>query len=199
MPEIALLLAAAFVLGAIPFAYLLVRLLTGHDVRAHGSGNPGATNAARMFPKRWRLAGFLLIFALDAGKGYAACALLPRWFGDGLPDWVPAACGLTAVLGHSFSPFLKFRGGKGVATTLGVFIALEPIATLIALAAFGVVWAATRIVSIGSLVVAVVLPIAIYVHGEAPAAVGLLAVLLGLLIIVRHRSNIVRLIRGTET
>ena len=197
--ETALLLAAAFVLGAVPFAYLLVRLLTGLDVRAHGSGNSGATNASRLFPKRWRLAGFLLIFALDAGKGYAACALLPELFGGAVAAWAPAACGLAAVLGHSFSPFLKFRGGKGVATTLGVLIALEPIATLIALAVFGVIWGATRIVSLGSIAVAVALPVAVYWRGEAPPAVGLLAILLGSLIIVRHRSNIGRLFRGTET
>ena len=101
MPQIALLIVAAFILGAIPFAYLLVRLVTGQDVRAHGSGNPGATNASRLFPARWRLAGFLLIFLLDAGKGYAAAALLPRWFGGALPDWIPAACGLAACCSPS--------------------------------------------------------------------------------------------------
>ena len=202
MLELGYLIVGAFLLGSIPFAYLLVRMLFRVDVRAHGSGNPGATNASRVFPKRWRLGGFLLIFALDAGKGYAACALLPAWFErthGSQADWVPAACGLAAVLGHSFSPFLKFRGGKGVATTLGVLIALEPIATLLALAVFGVIWAATRIVSLGSIAMAVVLPVAIYWRGEAPPAVGLMAILLGVLIIVRHRSNIGRLIRGTET
>lgn len=202
MLELALLLVAAFLLGAIPFAYLVVLALFRVDVRKHGSNNPGATNASRCFPKRWRLAGFVIILALDAGKGYLACTALPALFErcfEGLPAFAPALCGLAAVMGHSFSPFLRFRGGKGVATTFGVLLALEPVATLIAVGAFGVVYAATRIVSISSLALAIVLPLAVYLRGDAAPGVGPLAVVLGVLIIVRHRSNISRLLQGTES
>ncbi|MHC4957430.1 MAG: glycerol-3-phosphate 1-O-acyltransferase PlsY [Planctomycetota bacterium] len=193
-----LLLVAAFLLGAIPFAYLFVRAVLRQDVRQSGSGNPGATNAARLFPKPWRIPGFLFIFLLDAGKGFVACAVLPTLW-PGLPEHAPAAAALAAVLGHSFSPFLAFKGGKGVATTLGCLFALEPLATAIALATFFVIYGATRVVAAGSLGIAIALPAAVFLHGEAHLSVGLLASLLGALIIVRHRSNIARMLRREET
>lgn len=196
--ETLLLIVAAFLVGAIPFSFLAVWIAFRTDVREHGSGNPGATNASRRFPKRWRLTAFIGIFLLDAGKGYVAAELLPRLWGD-LPGGAPAAAALAAVLGHSFSPFLRFRGGKGVATSLGALLALEPAATALALAAFFAVFLPTRIVAAGSLAAAVTLPIAVLARGRASTATGVVCVVLAVLIIVRHRSNIARLLRGEET
>jgi len=193
VPETLALLACAFLIGAIPFAYLAVRLVHGTDVRRHGSGNPGATNAARLWPKRWQVPAFLAIFLCDAGKGYVAAGLLPGWLGVGT-EALAVAAGLAAVLGHSFSPFLGFRGGKGVATTLGVLAALEPLATAAALAAFFAVYLPTRIVAAGSLALAIVLPVAAFVHDRAPLEVKGLTLVLAVLIITRHRSNIARML-----
>lgn len=192
-----MLLVAAFLAGGIPFAYLAVRLVYQTDVREHGSGNAGATNAARMFPKRWQLIAFLVIFLLDAGKGYAAAGLLPRLWD--LPEYAPALAAAFAVFGHTFSPVLHFRGGKGMATTLGALLALEPLATGVGILAFFLIYLPTRIVAAGSITAAVVLPLAVFVHGTAPPAVRLLAILLSALIIVRHRSNISKMLRGKET
>ncbi|MDH3592228.1 MAG: glycerol-3-phosphate 1-O-acyltransferase PlsY, partial [Planctomycetota bacterium] len=169
----------------------------GQDVRRHGSGNPGATNAARMWPKRWQLPIFVMIFLLDAGKGYLASGMLPRLF-ESLDADAPALAGAAAVVGHIFTPFLKLKGGKGVATTIGVLLALEPIATLIAVALFFAVFLTTRIVALGSLIVAVALPAAVYFRGVAPQSTLTLTIVLGLLIIVRHKGNIERMLRGAE-
>ncbi len=193
-----LLLSGAFLVGSIPFAFLAVKWVFGQDVRAHGSGNPGATNASRFWSKRWQLPVFLTIFAFDAGKGYVAAGLLPRLL-DGWAPETPAIAGAAAVLGHLFTPFLRLKGGKGVATTLGVVLALEPIATLITLAVFLLVFLTTRIVALGSLMVAIVMPAAVYFHGVAHRSVLTLTIVLGLLIIVRHRSNIERLLQGVES
>lgn len=192
-----MLLLAAFLTGSIPFAYLAVRLFYQTDVRDHGSGNPGATNASRLFPKRWQLTAFLAIFLLDAGKGFVAAGVLPRFWS--LPEYAPALAAASAVLGHAFSSFLRFRGGKGVATTLGALLALEPLATGVGVLTFLLVYLWTRIVAAGSLASAVVIPVTVFVHGTAPLAVGLLAILLGALIIVRHRSNISRMLRREKT
>ncbi len=196
--SLALLLVAAFLVGGIPFAYLAVLAVFRVDVRKHGSGNPGATNASRMWSKRWQFPVFAAIFLLDAGKGYVTAGVLPRLF-DGLDGYAPAAAGAAAVLGHTFSPFLGFRGGKGVATTMGALLALEPLATAIALAVFLLIWVPTRIVAAGSLGIAVALPVAVWLHGKAPDAVLVLAIVLGVLIVVRHRSNIARMLSGEET
>ena len=195
MGQYLLLLAAAFVLGAIPFAFLIVYAILRKDVRGHGSGNPGATNASRIFPKRWRIPAFAGIFLLDAGKGYVACGVLPGLW-PGLPDHAPAAAALAAVFGHSFSPFLGFRGGKGVATTMGSLLALEPVATLVALAVFFMIYGATRVVAAGSIGIAVALPVAAALD-RADRWVLALTIALGVLIVVRHRSNI-RLLLGKE-
>jgi glycerol-3-phosphate acyltransferase PlsY len=185
--------AAAFLLGSIPFAYVAVRIAFRDDVRAYASGNPGATNAARHWSPRWRPVAFLGIFVLDGGKGYAAAALLPAWLGVA-SAWAPVAAGLAAVLGHVFTPFLLLRGGKGVATTIGVLFALEPVAATIALAAFAAVLLLTRVVAAGSLALAVTLPAAVLVHGVAPPPVAALAGALAVLIVVRHRANIGRML-----
>ncbi len=185
------LLVASYLLGGIPFGYLYARFVKGVDIRTIGSGNVGATNVARLYPPRAGILVFLIVFTMDAGKGYAAVELLaPLIKPAPAAEYVPVLAGLAAVLGHSFTPYLGFSGGKAVATTFGVFIALDPVATLVALGVFFVVYAITRAVGAGSVAFAVALPVAVFVHGEAHQSVGYLAVVLGILIVVRHRDNI---------
>lgn len=191
-----------FFLGSIPFAWLIVRLAKGIDIRTVGSGNVGATNASRAFEGRvTRLAVFLLIYLLDAGKGFAATWLPPIVQRHGPMEHlpveaiVPVLAGASAVLGHVFTPFLGFRGGKGVATATGVMFALDWQVTAIALAAFFVVRFATGIVFLGSLAIGIALPVAaIALHpGDAFAArlpVTLLCLLLAALLFWTHRSNL---------
>ncbi len=187
------LLVASYLLGGIPFGYLYARFVKGVDIRTVGSGNVGATNVARLYSARWRIPVFLIVFTLDAGKGYAAVMWLVPLIQPAGAVYVPVLAGLAAVLGHSFTPYLGFSGGKAVATTFGVFIALEPVATLVALGVFFVVYAITRAVGAGSVAFAVALPVAVFVHGEAHQSVSYLAVVLGILFVVRHRDNIRRM------
>ena len=196
MPAV-LLVVFSFLLGGIPFALLLVAIVLRRDIRKSGSGNVGATNAARHFKGKARLGAFVGIFVLDAGKGYIAAGVLPQLLDLTRDPW-PAAAGLAAVLGHVFTPYLKTMGGKGVATTIGVFVALEPLATGIALAALALVFALTRTVALGSIALGVTLPIATYIHGTAGNSVLILTVLLAALVVLRHTSNIRRILRGTE-
>ena len=196
--ELGAVVLSAYLVGGIPFSWLAVRLVFGEDVRRYGSGNPGATNASRMWPPRWRMPAFVVLFLLDAGKGFAAVGLIPGLF-SGAPRGVPVLAALAAVLGHVFTPYLGFRGGKGVATTLGALAALEPLATGIALAVFFGVFRVTRIVAAGSIAMAAALPLAVALHGTAPREVLVLTTVLGVLIVVRHRSNIARMLRGEET
>lgn len=186
------LVAVAYLVGGIPFAWIVVRFTRGIDIRETGSGNIGATNAARVFPPRWRVPAFVFMFLLDACKGYVATAWLPAWFRAG--GIAPTLGGAAAVVGHTFSPFLGFRGGKGVATTVGVLFGLEPLATAIALGCFFAVYGLTRVVGAGSIAFAFALPAAVFLLGRAPLEVRLLSVALGLLILLRHRSNIQRLL-----
>ncbi|MGH7163020.1 MAG: glycerol-3-phosphate acyltransferase [Planctomycetota bacterium] len=189
------LLLSAYLVGGAPFAYFFVRATHGIDLRATGSGNVGATNAARLYKGAWRVPAFLFIFGLDAAKGYLATTFLPGLFE--LEGSVPAvAAGAAAVLGHAFSPFLHFHGGKGVATTVGALWGLEPVATLLSLGAFFAALALTRTVAAGSLAFAVALPAFVLLRGRASPAVAFLAAALGAFILVRHRSNIARMMQG---
>lgn len=197
----ALFLLLAYSLGSIPFGYLIVRVKSGGDVRQTGSGGTGATNVTRRAGKG---AGALTLM-LDALKG-AAAVLLARWLlapGSGVNWWV-AACALAAVAGHVFPVWLKFRGGKGVATGLGAFVCLAPLAVACAVVVFvGVLWA-TRYVSLGSITAAALMPLfvwALYDRGATTKNFGPLVVASlggGLLIVFAHRANIGRLLRGTE-
>ncbi len=183
------LLVAAFLLGAVPFGYLIGRAV-GVDVRRVGSGNIGAGNLLRTVG-RWAALCTLL---LDVGKG-ALPAAAARWAGLS-PDWM-AAVVAAAVLGHVYTPFLRFRGGKGVATTLGGLAAATPWVALTAVAVWLVTAAASRIASLAALLAAVLLPfVAWWLDGRVPFVVlgGVLAVL----VIWRHRDNIDRIRRGTE-
>lgn len=183
-------LLGGYLLGSIPFSYLVARLTGVADIRKVGSGNVGATNVMRA--AGW-LPG-LLAFALDAAKGALAVGLAQRFDAAGL---LPALAAIAAVLGHVFPVWLGFRGGKGVATGAGAFAPVSPLASLGALLAFGVVLLVTRYVSLGSIVGAITLAGLLFAFG-APAPVARAGVLLGALIIFRHRDNLQRLLRGTE-
>ncbi|MHB8755176.1 MAG: glycerol-3-phosphate 1-O-acyltransferase PlsY [Candidatus Acidiferrales bacterium] len=188
---------AAYFLGSIPFGYLIVKMRRGSDVRASGSGNIGATNVTRVAGRTAGVATLLL----DAGKGYLAVWLATRW-SHGSIRWVMAAA-LAAVVGHMFSCWLGFRGGKGIATGLGVFLPISWQAVLAAIVVWIVVVAFWRYVSLGSVVSAAALPILMYLFyapGHAPPrSVSLGTVLIVILIIFKHRENIGRLIAGTES
>ena len=190
----------AYLLGSIPFGYLIVRMGGGGDVRRTGSGGTGATNVTRRAGK-W--AGVLTLL-LDALKG-AAAVIVARWvLSEGAnADWLVAASALAVVAGHVFPVWLGFRGGKGVATGLGVFLVLAPLAVLCALAVFvAVVWA-TRYVSLGSIAAAALIPLAVWLLGLRAAGDNKIPLLTaatagGALIIFMHRANIGRLVRGEE-
>jgi acyl phosphate:glycerol-3-phosphate acyltransferase len=197
----AFIIILAYLLGSIPFGYLIVYLRGGGDVRAVGSGGTGATNVTRRAGKG---AG-LLTLALDAGKGALAVVLARQLL---LPDfginWWVAAAAFAAIVGHCFPVWLKFRGGKGVATGLGVFLALAPAAVgLVAVVFLLVVWR-TRYVSLGSITAAACVPLSVLVLGRSAATPARFAPLLAValagsaLIIFMHRANIGRLLRGTE-
>jgi acyl phosphate:glycerol-3-phosphate acyltransferase len=196
---ILLSLVAGYLLGSIPFGLLFGRF-AGVDVREHGSKNIGATNV-------WRVCGAkfgLPVFILDAGKGVGA-VLLGQWLAwrfEGNPQWAAIAGAMACVLGHSFPAWLKFKGGKGVATSLGVLLAMIPVESVSAFAVWGLVFYTSRYVSLASIVAAASL-------GIFAAAAQLLgwgrgwpyagfAIFAGVLVIVRHKANIQRLLAGTE-
>lgn len=198
-PEITSLILA-YLLGSIPFGYLIVRLRSGADIRQTGSGGTGATNVSR---KAGKAAGVVTL-ALDALKG-AAAVLVARWLtGETGTSWVVAGAAALAVVGHCFPVWLKFKAGKGVATGLGVFLAIVPWAVLAAAAVFIVIVWRTRYVSLGSIIAAAFIPLwtlLMHVWVEpvsdfAPIMAALCAV--AAVIISRHSENIRRLMAGTE-
>ena len=189
----ALCVLAAFAVGSIPWGLLLARWVADVDVRTVGSGNVGATNVARTLGRRW----FFVVFALDAAKGVAPVLLAPRILGNAAPAWIDVACGLAAVLGHVFNPFLRWKGGKGVATAAGVCGALAPIPALCALGVFLVVLAAMRFVSLASIVAAAALPpLALAFGARTPVVV--FGVIVAAVVTLRHRANLGRIAAGTE-
>lgn len=197
MSESWLIPIIGYLLGSIPFGYLIVKLTRGTDVRATGSGNIGATNVSRAAGK----AAGVLTLALDAGKGYVAVWLAARW-AHGSTRWMMATA-FAAVLGHMFPVWLKFRGGKGVATAMGVFLPFSREAVGAALVVWILVVGFWKYVSLGSIVAAAAFPILIYMlysPRHAPTfAVSLGSTLIAILVIFKHRENIGRLIAGTES
>ena len=190
----------SYLLGSIPFGYLIVNATTGSDVRQTGSGGTGATNVSRSAGKG---AGILTLF-LDALKG-AAAVLLAEFLlrGNDHAAWWIGACGVIAMLGHIFPVWLRFRGGKGVATGVGVFLILAPLAVLIAGVLFVVIVWTTRYVSLGSMLSAVAIPFIVWllsllrpVPDVVPIIVSTLAG--ATLIVYAHRTNIGRLLNKTE-
>lgn len=193
-----LTLTMAYLLGSIPFGYVLVRLFRHQDVRATGSGNIGATNVARSGGKGLGL----LTLLLDALKGYLAVILAMHLAPSTLhgPSPLAVAAAVTAVLGHVFPVWLGFRGGKGIATALGVFVALVPWVAVAALVLFILVVATTRLVSLGSILAAVAIPIfALLLVPKRSAALLAGLTCISLVSIIKHRANIVRLLQGTES
>jgi glycerol-3-phosphate acyltransferase PlsY len=180
---------AAFALGSIPTGVIVARA-RGIDLRKVGSGNIGATNVGRAMGKGWAL--FVLLF--DALKGYVPVALAPRW----LPPMGVAIVAIAAVLGHMFSVFLKGRGGKGVATSLGAALAIAPLAALASAAVYAILYAAFRISSLGSLVAIATFPLALYLTGARDPAPYVFAGVIAVLVIARHKDNLRRLLRGEE-
>jgi len=200
--------AVAYLLGSIPFGYLLVRIFRGEDIRLSGSGNIGATNVARSGAKGLGIA----TLALDALKGAMAVWLAAVLAGSKYNlcgDFIQHLCApalrlmslaaLFAVLGHVFPVWLRFKGGKGVATALGVFCVLFPTAILVALAIFILVVAVTRYVSLGSILGAIAFPAAAYFLQSTDAVSLLLASSVSLIVILKHHQNIGRLLSGTES
>jgi glycerol-3-phosphate acyltransferase PlsY len=198
--------AVAYLLGSIPFGYLLVRIFRGEDIRLTGSGNIGATNVARSGAKGLGMT----TLALDALKGALAVWLASvlaeskyNFCGDfqhacAQPLRLMSLAALFAVLGHVFPVWLRFKGGKGVATALGVFCVLFPKAVLVSLLIFIVVVVLTRYVSLGSILGAIAFPIAAYFIQDPDAVSLALASAIALIIVLKHRQNISRLVSGTE-
>ena len=183
---------AAYLVGGVPFGFLLVKWRTGRDVRELGSGNIGATNVLRTTS---RALGVLTLL-LDIGKGFFAVWLAGK-LSEGSPGWM-AAAGLAVVAGHAYPVFLHFRGGKAVATCLGAFLYLAPAAVGAILLVFVIVVARTRYISLGSITAAALLPLAAWLTAHPPAPVLAAAIAAGVFIIWRHKENIVRLRAGTE-
>ncbi len=203
----AALLIVAYLVGSIPFSYLVARVFAGKDVRQEGSGNVGATNVART---AGRLAG-LLALGLDLAKGYAVI-VIARWFvaradwpfGAGLQPWESremwiALAGLVAVLAHMFPVWLRFHGGKGVATAAGVILALDPRVFAASLIVFAIVVLLSRMVSLASILTAASIPLLFrFVAHDSPYWRTVISIGIALAVILKHHSNIARLARGTE-
>jgi glycerol-3-phosphate acyltransferase PlsY len=199
MLTVPLVAIGSYLVGGIPFSYLAGVWTKGIDLRQHGSGNLGASNTFRILGGRVAL----LVLVCDVGKGLFPVVLARAWDVAGHEPVHEIAAAVGAVLGHLFSPYLRFSGGKGIATSAGAFAGLAPWAFACSLLVFGVVFAARRIVSLASLCAAVTLPVAVYAVGRIGWEPSYESVLWGsivvmVVVIVRHRGNIRRLIAGTE-
>ena len=188
-------LLIGYFLGSINFAVLVAKY-KGLDLFSLGSGNPGATNVKRTIGAFWGNT----VFLLDFSKGYLAVFLIQSiLFLEGLNYDLLGILGLLgAILGHSFSIFLKFRGGKGVATTMGGLLALMPWVLVLGLVAWLIVFFSTRVVAMASIVFAISLPISFYFLHDLPDVRWIFCIVLAILIVVRHYSNIQRLLSGKE-
>jgi glycerol-3-phosphate acyltransferase PlsY len=200
MPTLLLIAGVSYLLGSIPFGYLLVRAFRGEDVRLAGSGNIGATNVSRKSP----VLGVATLL-LDAVKGAAAVWLAMFLWGhlqsaEVVPYYVMAMAALFAVLGHIFPAWLSFRGGKGVATGLGSFAMIAPKAVLAAAGIFVAAVLLLRYVSLGSIAAVALFPLLVWLlheYGGAPSSLAIMS-LVSLVIVARHHENIRRLFTGTE-
>ena len=196
-----LVITAAYLLGSVPTGFLVVKAKAKDDIRKTGSGGTGATNVSRRVGK----AAGALTLVLDAAKGAVAVLIARQFATDHFEvNWVVAAAGLAVILGHIFPVWLGFKGGKGVATGVGVFLALSPVAVLLAVIVFLPVVALTRYVSLGSIMAAASFPLFLWLFGlsgtpEMERAPMLTVAIAGALIIIaKHHENISRLMNGTE-
>lgn len=193
----AILAVTAYLIGSVPFGYLVAKA-RGVDLRQVGSGNIGSTNIYRAFGLRIAV----LVFLLDAGKGLLATRGLPAMSAGGTDvAYVRLICGLAVVLGSVASIFMRFKGGKGVATGAGVFLGLAPLAAVLCIAVWAALVAAFKYVSLGSLAAATLLPILVALldrPGYSRSPVFYLALVVACVVIVRHRSNMGRLLSGKE-
>ena len=188
-----LTILAAYLLGAVPNGLLLARL-KGIDLQNTGSGNIGATNVFRCVGKGWGIAAFLL----DAVKGFVPAFVFPRLM-EASPEWLGLACGIAAVAGHNWPVWLKFKGGKGVSTSAGMLLGLAPAAVGIGFAVFALTVFTTRWVSLSSILAAIAVPVAyILLEGTGNRPLTIALIVMGALVILRHRANIGRLLKGTE-
>ncbi|QAR33062.1 glycerol-3-phosphate 1-O-acyltransferase [Geovibrio thiophilus] len=183
------LLIICYLIGSIPTGYLLVKKVKGIDIRTVGSGNVGATNAARILGK-W---GFAAVFAVDMLKGF-----IPVWITGMLYPDVVLIAAVLVVLGHTYTVFLNFKGGKGVATAVGVFLALAPIPLGVAAVAFGVVIYISRMVSLSSITAAAVLAASVVLM-DTEVSLKIFTVVIAAFVIYKHRTNISRIMKGEES
>lgn len=190
MPLVVLVIA--YLVGGIPFGYLLVRLKTGEDVRTKGSGNIGATNVLRTTGRAIAIVTLLL----DIAKGAFAVWLAARMT-DASPLWMSTAA-LSVMAGHAFPIFLKFQGGKAVASFIGAFLYLAPVPLIVSLVLFAIVVTATRHISLGSIAAAGAFPLGVWLIEHPPAPVLIASIVAGAFIIYRHHANIARVRAGTE-
>jgi glycerol-3-phosphate acyltransferase PlsY len=182
-----LAVAAAFLIGGVPFGYLLVKLKSGKDVRSMGSGNIGATNVLRT---SGRIAGVVTLI-LDICKG-AFAVWLAEFLTGGSLLWMSAAA-LAVMIGHAYPVFLRFRGGKAVASFIGAFLYLTPAPLIASLLVFVIIVAVTRYISLGSVIAAGSFPLAVFLIDHPPAVVLMAALIAGAFVVIRHRSNIQRI------
>ncbi len=189
--QIAILTLIAYLLGAVPFGLLVART-KGVDIRKEGSGNIGATNVLRVIGKGWGI--FTLV--LDALKGFIPAFFFPI-LGKVESEW-GVLFGLAAILGHTFPVYLKFKGGKGVATSAGMLLGTAPAAVGIGFACWVVTLVLTRYVSLASIVAAIATAVAVWIQGDKALVVNLALTLLAVLVVWLHRANIKRLLNGTE-
>ena len=202
MLRFVVVLAGSYLLGSIPFGYLVGRRIAGIDIRTAGSGNVGATNVVRVLGKRY---GYP-VFALDFLKGFGAVKMSMLLASGSPPDWnSPETLGIIAavcsVLGHSYPPWLSFKGGKGVATSAGALFALTAVGGLIGVAVWLAVFWLTHYVSVASITAALVLPVAIFImswRSESTRTIFYFSVCTAAVVVWRHRSNLSRLMQGTE-
>lgn len=194
------LILVSYLIGSFPTSYMMGKILKGIDLREHGSGNLGATNVFRVVGKT---AGIITLL-IDAFKGF-----IPAFLFSGLiMTWAPelsltlldvgVILGVAAILGHMFTLFMKFKGGKGVATSLGVFLALAPLPILFTVVVCCTIMAVTRYVSLGSISGALLLPILIIVLYPDSRLLIIFSIVIGSIIIVRHKTNIKRIVQGSE-
>lgn len=197
----------AYLIGGVPFGWLVARLFKGTDLRRVGSGSTGATNASRLWPGAASVGIFAIVFILDFAKGFCAANWsqnLGEWLGAStVPETLTLMCGASAILGHVFTPYLHFKGGKGVATTLGVVTALAWESSLFALGAWGLLVAVTRYMSLGSIAAVISIPVSYFLRFGSETfhrrfGVFVFFTVMAAVIVWRHRSNIRRILQGRE-